>query len=442
MWSEIGNWFGMNRWSFIGEPPAYVDKARLPGLSDVPETTVLQWLTRAPFVLITSPNFVWAGIALTTYFYAPYDLDRVSGPLTLDFISHRLPLWVTLVGGYNLFWHTALHGFGFALRPFIKDRKYNVDKLFHNLFWSLSGLLIWTAVENLFCWLWVSGRLPYIPDSESFGTAYGTMWFLLTLAGIPVWRSVHFYFAHRFLHFSPMYQQVHSLHHRNTDVEPFSGLCMHPVEHIYYYACVLPSLLFVCSPFALLWNGVHLLLSPGASHSGYEDHFQSDAFHYMHHRYFECNYAGTDAAFMDRFFGTFRGSFATNPADVNGAKARDDAKSTLRTVPTKEFLVYLGGSSACYLLTYYCADTVAKNTLVLGDFTRLLVSGAAGFGPVVLSVLVSSLFGSAGGVKPAPMSVFGVLLHLVMGTAFCSLPVMYVYYLTLMPLPTLESFST
>jgi len=79
---------------------------------------------------------------------------------------------------------------------------------------------------------------------------------------------------HRLLHFKPLYQQVHSLHHRNTDVEPFSGLCMHPIEHLYYYACILPSLVFFASPFAFLWNGVHLLLAPAASHSGWEDHFQ------------------------------------------------------------------------------------------------------------------------------------------------------------------------
>ena len=32
------------------------------------------------------------------------------------------------------------------------------------------------------------------------------------------------------------------------------------------------------------WNGVHLLISPAASHSGWEDHFQSDQYHYLHHR--------------------------------------------------------------------------------------------------------------------------------------------------------------
>lgn len=91
--------------------------------------------------------------------------------------------------------------------------------------------------------------------------------------------------------------QVHSLHHRNTDIEPFAGLCMHPVEHLcvaprvsclavcyarrrlragrYYFAAVCVSLSFYCSPFTFLWNGVHLLLAPAAGHSGFEDHWQA-----------------------------------------------------------------------------------------------------------------------------------------------------------------------
>jgi sterol desaturase/sphingolipid hydroxylase (fatty acid hydroxylase superfamily) len=84
-----------------------------------------------------------------------------------------------------------------------------------------------------------------------------------------------------------LYKYVHSLHHRNTDIEPFSGLCMHPVEHLYYFSCVLPSLYFYMSPFHMMWNGMHLLLSPAASHSGWEDHMQSDQFHYLHHAKFE-----------------------------------------------------------------------------------------------------------------------------------------------------------
>ena len=43
------------------------------------------------------------------------------------------------------------------------------------------------------------------------------------------------------------------------------------------------------SPFHMLFNGMHLLLSPAGSHSGWEDHVQSDQFHYLHHAKFECN---------------------------------------------------------------------------------------------------------------------------------------------------------
>ena len=46
-------------------------------------------------------------------------------------------------------------------------------------------------------------------------------------------------------------------------------------------------------------------ISPAASHSGWEDHFQSDQYHYLHHRFFECNY-GTSGTPFDKMFGTFR----------------------------------------------------------------------------------------------------------------------------------------
>ena len=106
---------------------------------------------------------------------------------------------------------------------------------------------------------------------------------------VPIFRGVHFYFAHRFIHLKVVYKFVHSLHHRNIDIEPFAGLAMHPIEHLYYFSCIAPSLWFRMHPFHYLWNSVHLLLSPAASHSGWEDHMQSDQFHYLHHRKFECN---------------------------------------------------------------------------------------------------------------------------------------------------------
>ena len=57
------------------------------------------------------------------------------------------------------------------------------------------------------------------------------------MLALPVFRDFHFYFAHRLIHVRSLYVYVHSLHHRNSDPEPFSGMSMHPVEHIYYLSC-------------------------------------------------------------------------------------------------------------------------------------------------------------------------------------------------------------
>jgi hypothetical protein len=55
-----------------------------------------------------------------------------------------------------------------------------------------------------------------------------------------------------------MYNHVHSLHHKSYITAPWSGLAMHPVEHLFYYSCTLltmvsnpnprnPKALLLCS---------------------------------------------------------------------------------------------------------------------------------------------------------------------------------------------------
>lgn len=427
------NMFGMVRGKYFGEPPLYVDKTLAAGMTDLPKPTVVSWMRSSPFALIATPNFIWAVISLLIYAAAPYNLSPTSAaaiaPISSSFFYERFPLWFSITFGYFSFWHATLYYLNMANRPFIANREYSLDKVAHNVFWTTSGIAIWTAFENVFAYLWATGRLPYISDINSISTPWGLATLLVTLMGVPIWRSIHFYFAHRFLHYTPLFKQVHSLHHRNTDIEPFSGLCMHPVEHLYYFACVLPNLVFYCSPYALVWNGAHLLLSPAASHSGYEDHSQSDIFHYLHHRYFECNYAGSDAAFMDVAFGTFKASFKDHPVDQHGPKPREDAKSTLRMLPTQEFTVYLSASTLCALAWAYAAlhpGSVTTNQ-------ALALSSAVGFGPVLLASLVSSIYSSGNTVHPVKMSVAANALHLFFGTLFCSVPISYGCWLSLVP---------
>eukprot|EP00516_Mucochytrium_quahogii_P011294 CAMPEP_0203787518 /NCGR_PEP_ID=MMETSP0100_2-20121128/2285_1 /ASSEMBLY_ACC=CAM_ASM_000210 /TAXON_ID=96639 /ORGANISM=" , Strain NY0313808BC1" /LENGTH=196 /DNA_ID=CAMNT_0050690057 /DNA_START=730 /DNA_END=1317 /DNA_ORIENTATION=+ len=80
---------------------------------------------------------------------------------------------------------------------------------------------------------------------------------------------------------------------------------MHPVEHLYYFSNVGFTLYFSSSPFHFLWVAIHLLISPAASHSGWEDQWGSDQFHYIHHAKFNVNFGGGGIPF-DYVCGTYR----------------------------------------------------------------------------------------------------------------------------------------
>lgn len=213
-------------------------------------------------MLWQTSNGAWALLALAFYLAFPYDLSPESaasrGPLSFAFFASRFPLWLTGMLVFYSFWHVTLYCFGLAGRPFATGRTYNFSKVAHNIFWGVTGLSILVCFENVFAFLWATGRLPYEPDAQAFGTVTGGFAvpsgcatvhegrhsrmasmlcaglarFAAALALTPLWRNVHFYFAHRLIHFRPFYLHIHALHHRNTDIEPFAGICMHPVEHL------------------------------------------------------------------------------------------------------------------------------------------------------------------------------------------------------------------
>jgi multisubunit Na+/H+ antiporter MnhF subunit len=133
-----------------------------------------------------SPNLPWSIIALAVYFIFPYELSpsspsAVTSPLSLSFFCSRFPLWFALVFGYNAFFHVCLYFFRFAQRPMLSDRVYNWDKVAHNVFWSVCGIAIWVGFENVFVFLWTSGRLAYMSDAEAFSTTAGMIRFVLGL---------------------------------------------------------------------------------------------------------------------------------------------------------------------------------------------------------------------------------------------------------------------
>ena len=192
--------------------------------------------------------------------------------------------------------------------PTAKHKKFlGGRQLTDNMFWVLtSGVTLWSAYEVLLWLAYANGISPTITFAEH------PIWFVLWFPLIGIWYSFHFYWIHRFLHWKPMYDHFHSVHHRNVTTGPWSGFSMHPVEHLLYLSSLLIHLVVPSHPIHMLFHAYWLTLATATSHSGFEALLLGRSyrttiatfFHAMHHRYFTCNYGNTELP-MDRWFGSF-----------------------------------------------------------------------------------------------------------------------------------------
>jgi sterol desaturase/sphingolipid hydroxylase (fatty acid hydroxylase superfamily) len=176
-----------------------------------------------------------------------------------------------------------------------------------NMFWTMvSGVPMWTAYEVLTLWAFANGHVPWLDAGKH------PVWFVVVLVLVPLFREFHFFWIHRLIHWPPLYKAAHSLHHKNVNPGPWSGLAMHPLEHLLYFTCVLVHWVVPSHPIHAVFNLVHAGLSPVPGHTGFDKielggdgAVDTNGFaHYLHHKYFEVNYA--DGAIpLDRWFGSF-----------------------------------------------------------------------------------------------------------------------------------------
>ena len=232
--------------------------------------------------------------------------------------------WVLSVFGRNMLFMTViaggLHLYLFTFRAQGKKLKYDSretqekgrpfffkNQVWDNAFWSLArGATIWSLYEVAYLWGYANKVLPH------FAITAKPWLFAAWLLLLPVLTSSHFYFVHRFLHWPPLYKRVHRVHHRNIHIGPWSGMSMHPVEHVLYISSVLIHLVVPSHPIVVLLHLYSRCLGPAFSHSGFEKFLikekaifdAADFHHQLHHRFFECNYGTVDAPW-DWWFGSY-----------------------------------------------------------------------------------------------------------------------------------------
>mgnify|MGYP003342221045 CR=1 FL=1 len=161
------------------------------------------------------------------------------------------------------------------------------------------------------------------------------LWFAALFVLIPLFRELHFYAVHRLIHHPLIYKRVHSLHHRNVNPSPYSGLSMHPLEHLAYFSGLLLHWIVPSHPVHIVFHATHAGLSPAPGHLGFHRieigrvRIPTDYYaHFLHHALFEVNYA--DGVFpLDKWFGTFHDG---TPQADEATRARRLARRSPSTV--------------------------------------------------------------------------------------------------------------
>jgi sterol desaturase/sphingolipid hydroxylase (fatty acid hydroxylase superfamily) len=290
---------------------------------------VLHWYWSAWFPLTI--NLCIVALAFAAYALTAPTLAQAAtpGPWIGVILLRNLVLIGALAQGLHMVFHArALQGAAhkYDPRPFPRrGRSFTFENQYRdNVFWTLvSGVPIWSAWEALIWWAMANGLAPVWTWDD------GAIWFVAVFFLIPIWESFYFYWIHRLLHSNLLYR-FHALHHRNTDVGPWSGLSMHPVEHLLYFGTAAIHFVVPTHPVHLIFHLMFYALYAVTTHTGFEGVWAGgrkrlhlgNFHHQMHHRYFEVNY-GTLEVPWDRFFGTFHDG-------TEAAKARMKARLAAR----------------------------------------------------------------------------------------------------------------
>jgi sterol desaturase/sphingolipid hydroxylase (fatty acid hydroxylase superfamily) len=179
----------------------------------------------------------------------------------------------------------------------------NIDNIIRTF---ASGVPIWTAYEVFGLWSYANGWGPWTTFAEH------PLWLVAFGLALPIYHEVHFYCIHRLIHVPILYKYIHSVHHNSVNPSPWSSLSMHPIEHLLYWSDSLIHLVLPSHPLLFLYNLQITGTGAVVGHVGFdkieagnERAVGTGAYaHYLHHKYFEVNYAdGTTA--LDKLFGTW-----------------------------------------------------------------------------------------------------------------------------------------
>ncbi len=283
------------------------------------------WLRLSEFIILFLIGlFCWA------FLYPSLETTKI---FAIGWIAQ---IWVTNLG-VMVFAAGGLHWYFYTRKAQDKTLKFSHrdmmrenrtfkfgDQIKDNMFWSLtSGVAQVTVIQAISLWLMANGYIPTITLNSN------PILFCAIIVALPIWSAFHFYWVHRLLHVPFLYTHVHSLHHRNINIGPWSGFSMHPVEHLLYVSSMCIHWIIPSSPIHIAYHVMYLAPGAAMTHTGYEALLIKDKrqlelgtfYHTLHHRYYECNYGNQEMPW-DRWFGTFHNGTEEDTRETRNRKKR------------------------------------------------------------------------------------------------------------------------
>lgn len=269
----------------------------------------------APESFLWPFNLFYALLAIGAWYFFTPGLDRTAtfaAGWIAEIYLKNVVLLVLIAGGLHLRLYIS-KGQGTKFKYIskwlaAKNKKFLFgNQTADNIFWNLtSGAMIWTAWEAVSLWMYANDKIPYINFRSN------PVYFVLLMVAVIFIRMIHFYWVHRLIHWKPLYKACHYIHHKNTNIGPWSGLSMHPLEHLLYFSGAVFHWLIPSHPIHMIFHLMHAGASPALGHSGFHKLVAKDEkglmtdnyFHYLHHRYFTVNF-GHESVPLDKWFGSF-----------------------------------------------------------------------------------------------------------------------------------------
>jgi Delta7-sterol 5-desaturase len=265
-------------------------------------------------------------------------LESLSAYLSMDFLSDVLFYFGVALPFFLVFcvWRKQQ----FQPRRIQQKQRSNPQQWWREIRQSLVSIVIFGLIDAGAYGAEQHGLTLMYQDVGQWGVAY----LVVSVVVMLLLQDTYFYWAHRLMHWKPLYRFTHRVHHDSIDTSPFTSYSFHPVEAIVEAVPnVVFAFLFPVHFWALLGYQLTDLILNVIGHLGYEIMPQCwtthwllrwktpSTHHNMHHAKVNGNY-GLYFRFWDVWMGT---EFQDYPATIAAVYDRAN-KATPQKAPASD----------------------------------------------------------------------------------------------------------